>query len=259
MTLETFKAQARRLQAFLKSNSAHAQGLSQAKHASCLEAVAAVHGARNWNTLQGMVARAEPVAQPGITQMQGPPDLAPAFAGLSAGDVQYVEGCSGSGKTYGTTIDIVAAVGEGYHVTVLDCGRSYHHLALALNGVSSSPAQLPTERKLPQAGMLTVEFEGWLLTEAVLRNDQRHVPGTWAKALPYLHARAGHAGIIVVDEAVQLQRAFGEHFALLGEFLRQARASGAIVSVIGQSSEDFVLLRPYLGDGRNVTLARNRR
>lgn len=51
--LQTYKLQAKRLHSFLLGHPEAAIRLAEAKHSACLEAVAAVHGARNWNTLQG--------------------------------------------------------------------------------------------------------------------------------------------------------------------------------------------------------------
>lgn len=251
MTLDLFKAQARRLQSFLKSNPSHAAGLAQGKHASCLEAVAAVQGARNWNTLQaspdvfsqaGMRPLASAVqthpAATGALQA-GPEDLPPVFGGLRCGQVQYFYGTSGTGKSHQTAFDAVAALASGYTVTVLEVGRFYRHLALAFNGASTIPEQAAVAHKLVGAPVAAFEFEGWLLTHKLFEAEKRQVDKRWAQVLPFLQQRQGPGHVLVVDELATLQLLLGNHRGLLVDFLVFARERGSLVHVIGQTLADF--------------------
>lgn len=271
MTLDLYKAQARRLQAFLKSHPEHAQALGQAKHASCLEAVAHVHGARNWNTLQaqpGVLSEVgarnlgpdalnaqypQPSAGPSAVPsgnapaLSCPPDaLSPVFSGMRGGEVQYCYGTSGVGKSYNCKLDLVDALAHGYGATVLDVGRSYHHLALAFSGASTIPEQALTAPRLANAVLAAFEFEGWLLTSRLMPNDTNPVPKRWAQVLPFLLERQGRGHVLVVDELPALLTLLAGHTHLLVDFLVQARERGSLVVVLGQTLADFEALRERL-------------
>lgn len=249
MSLAEYKAQARRLQTFLKDHPAQAASLAQGKHASCLEAVAAVHGARNWNTLQ---AGDGPPSTSAVPETTAAPELAPQ------GSVEYVCGRSGAGKSFQTILDLADWVGKGGTATVLDVGRSYHHLALALNGVSTTPDTADAAVKLPRAELATFEFEGWQLTTKVLGHDKNPISRRWARALPHVQARTGSGKLLVVDELFMFTCIFKEHLHLLQDFLVQARANGTRIRLLAQSASDFDPYRAVLPPDTQRELTRPR-
>lgn len=249
MTNLDYKTQARRLQSALSSNAALAQSLSLAKHSACLEAVAAVHGTRNWNTLAAAAAVPEsaPVDGDAAFDLTPPPDLGPIMGGLRPGQVLFHAERERESLQF-LRHDIVNAMAEGYHATVLEAGRNFHHLALAFSGTATTPAQASTDAtpeavlgltlqtsRLARAPIAVVDFQGYRLTEAALGAPTKDaaLERAWSVLLPSLSARACTGGLVVLSSLREMGRAFGEQWPLLLQYLVEARQNGAVIVCAG--------------------------
>lgn len=257
MNLIELKSQARRLQAFLQSKPTHAQALAQGKQSACLEAIAAVHGARNWNVLQASCPSddstpdAEPIRAltPKILFDGGAPEqMDPVFGGLLSGQVHYL--IDAADKAQSVVRELARAVPEGYSVTVLHHGgRAYHHLALCFAGVSTSPArQHEAGSALLLAPAVALDTAGWRLTQAVLgtKRAEAAVDQALANVLQTLELRASRGAILVIDDIPQLQTSLGTSFSLLVGGLAKARDNGARVVLVARDRKDLDALRELL-------------
>lgn len=248
MSTDDIKAQARRLQAFLKSNPDHATALGGAKHSSCLEAVAAIHGARNWNTLQAGSAL-PPYAKPAPVNSVPAAFALPVYIvdGKPLGKVEYMLGRSGVGKSFATVCDLAQAVSTGRSATVLDIGGSYRHLAQALGGVATTVETADSAVKLPSARIAAFEFEGWQRTLKVLGFERYPIADLWSRGvLPHLRPRLLPGNVLVVDEFFMFTSVFKQYLPMLLSFLQEAKSVGMYIRIIGQDRGDFATLETFL-------------
>jgi hypothetical protein len=257
MNIIDLKNQVRRLQSFLKDKPTQAKALAEGKQSACLEAIAAVHGTRDWNTLQASL-RPEPAnsrtpsglsSRSSIPFEAGPPEgLEPVFGGLRAGQVHYF--IDESDRAQAVMKDLAQAIPQGYRVTVMHkASRAYHHLALCFAGVSTTPArQHEAGGRLLLATVLALDTAGWSLTQAVLgeRKAALAVDRSLADLLQTLELRGSRGDILVVDDLPHLQTYLGASFSLLVGALARARDNGAIVVVTAAEQAHLKALRSQL-------------
>jgi type IV secretory pathway VirB4 component len=237
MSSNEYTEQARRLQSFLRANPEQATALSEGKLSTCLEAVAALHGARNWNTLSARGERPLKIAmQPSQTRW-------PLLEGyLGAGEVEYVYGKSGTGKSLGTRERIAAALKVGYKVTILDVGRSYTRFADVLGGVHVDMGDTVVDaQQWDCASIAIVEFEEWRVAfKDRFDPDMNKALTHLRHLLVQLEARTKGGSVLVLDEVSSLLDRFGVFLPMLTAFLAAARKRGTVIICIGQGLEDFL-------------------
>lgn len=262
MTLADYKAQASRLQAYSQSRAAAGSPLACAKHSFFLEAIAAVHGARDWNTLCASVSPA-PALRANATAFKASephPSLAPVFGGLGPGGVHYLSGRAGTGKSSATAGELVEALSRGYKATVLDVGQTYHGLALSRSQAAISTAQsvsLADVGKIsPETQLVAIDFSAWHFSNLLLVGEHNFLQEPWANVLPTLDARTGSGTALVVEELPLWRRMMGNQLHLLVSFLAEARARGTAVHLIGQRPEDFAPFRALLPADKETSLTR---
>ena len=122
MPTETqLKQQAKRLLAYLVPFTS-----SAFKYAHCLEAMARVYGARNWNTLLAQVATPAETRSPTPTDLSGYQSI-------------LLYGMSGSGKSVLAKRLALEDYAAGKPLVVLDHGRSWFHLMQGLEADIRTP------------------------------------------------------------------------------------------------------------------------
>lgn len=219
MNSSVYKGQAHRLQKAITANPSFAAKLAEGKLSAAYEAIAAIHGARNWNTL---CASEAPVGPSVGTASEGeaaytvepylpePLELFGEFKRLNP--LIVLEGAV-SNSQLGS--DLIEAFSSGYQVSVVSRVSDFQHLALAMNGVSLSNGDEPE-----------------LGSSMALRTGFLHIDGESPKlsaaALALLSKRARAGALLVVKDA---DRLFGEDAS--GATLRMAtdfnRAGGAVL------------------------------
>jgi hypothetical protein len=243
MTLDLFKAQAHRLQAFLKSHPEKARDLANAKQSTCYDMVAAMHGARNWNTLCADAQKAP--APPEGSTITRTADL----ADLMAGEVGMLIGRSGVGKSHTVTAEVVRSLAQGQSVTVLDIGRSYYHCTESMGGANTRIEEFDCNSvRLPQ---LLQSLETAHLATVELERAIQGLPGisiakAWGALEPAIMGRLQPGHLLVVDEVWAVLRAFAEQAHLLIGFLVAARKRGCRIVLVAQSTEDLCTLEHVL-------------
>ena len=250
MTLDVFKAQAHRLQSFLKSNPELADALAKGKQSVCYDAVAAMHGARNWTTLRAAHSTSGPrslTSSEFADQISFCPNDDGTFSigGVRAGEVGFVVGRSGCGKTRGVTSALEQALLHGCSATVLDIGRSYFQLTKAFNGVYAHGNELLIDPatvgvitgKVNVPSIVTFDFEALCLGAREELSET-----TWRSVDRMLANRIQKNHILVVDESFTLQKALGPKHWLLLDFLSKAKDCGALVLVTAQTPHDVLSL-----------------
>jgi len=237
-----YAEQARRLQSFLRANPQRAISLAEGKLSTCLEAVAALHGARNWNTLS---ARADRSSRPTPEPADLPLPLLEGY--LEEGDVEYVYGKTGTGKSADTRNRITHALSVGYQVTILDIGRSYTRYADVLGGTHINMGDTVDASLWDSAPIAAVEFGEWRVAfKNHLDPEMNKALTHWHQLLVQLEARTRAGNILVLDEIWSLCDRFGLFLPMLTAFLEAARKRGAIIICVGQAPQDFEQLAPAL-------------
>lgn len=196
-----YKAQARRLQAWLKSHPEEAERLKQGAYSACMEAVAALHGARNWNALQGSTAASSLSPVPVVSE----PSATSLDDALNPG-LTFVTGPYGGGKSAHVAGKMFEASQAGKSVLILDGGHSFTHFADSMGGVvvtlSALRAMGPGEQAiLLAAPFVRVDFEPDAQAERGLNPRSVH-----EQALP----RFPRADVVVIDEGGTVSAKMGD-------------------------------------------------
>lgn len=157
MNLETYKAQAHRLQAFAQAHPQQAERLAQGKQSAAYAAIAAIHGSRNWNTLSAIAHGNEPVQVPAGCEHPPELDLSPLelFGQFNIRD--RVLTMEGPVSPLSLSTDLVQAVAEGYSVTTLSLEPTLRTLAAAMEG--GGGALLQADRFKPAAAASFLAFD----------------------------------------------------------------------------------------------------
>jgi hypothetical protein len=256
MSIENHKAQARRLQTFTKTHPETAAALASGKHAPCLEAIAAIEGFRNWNTLQ---ASLEEEASLDATQVLKPAELLPSarsyrdrgpagfpmpnrqdiFGGLRQGQVQFSlqRNKNRQLNRYGESFGVVDALQAGYVVTILQADESYSQLARAFNGGATSAGRLKTDFQSWDADILAINVGGLKLTQLLTQPDTPYLSTVWDELLQVLRARSGPGYAIVADDVSGVQAALGSSFKGLTAFAREASVAGTVFNFLSDSQD----------------------
>lgn len=259
-SIDTFKAQARRLQAFMQTVASKRSDVFPFKLSMCLEAIAAVHGARNWNTLEAQSdntetpAASEPLttrarkAEPtydDIGDLSPCPDVGVAFAELRPGVAGY-EGEDYDPVPSSRTLvkhDLSYALGDGYYVTVLAPGTVYQQFAHAFGGRSTG-VNLRADTSFPHtSGIVSIDFQGWALS-GLLGDDTQFKAKAWEALKKNLKPRTGRGFILVVDRLQRMLELFGSHTPDLLMFLETARKAGTVIHLFGVPVEDLGVFAP---------------
>lgn len=231
MSVDTFKAQAHRLQGYLRSNPDTATRLAQGKQAACYDAIAAVHGARNWNTLCAVTSEPGASASPEFFcagpagSATTPPDLPPleCFGELLPGpSVIHLAGAS----SVSLSADLVNAFSDGYQVTVLSTSGGFQHLALAMGGAAGE-VEAFCDKPVDGYAFLALQFRG-PAARAVPWFD---IPDGGAAACVQrlarlLRQRSGRGSILVLDDIQAVLGLSSEGTSGLVAALREFNASG---------------------------------
>lgn len=232
MSVDSFKAQAHRLQGYLRSNPDAAARLSEGKQSACYEAVAALHGARNWNTLCAGVT-----APPEVPEVEffcaspsglstAPPELPPleCFGEIRVGStVSHLAGWS----RVALSADLIHALTDGYRVTLVSAQKEFHHLALAVEG---DAGEVEDFCKHPVEGhpMLSLEFRGPAARPVPWFDIPAGGGAASAQRLTrLLQQRGGRGSILVLENAPAVLWNAQEGSLAFVETLRAFSASGA--------------------------------
>lgn len=276
MSIDTFKAQAHRLQGYLRSNPAAAALLPEGKQSACFAAVAALHGARNWNTLvasaqaPGSVhpATGAAIASSGPEQLLGlpeapyalptardraaPPDLPPLERLGEVRSGRTVSYVAGIGNLELSKL-LVQALDDGYDVTTVSCEPTFQHLALAMGGVAGTVETCST-RDVSGSSFLAVEFRG----HACQPVPGHAIPDSGALAstqrlIELVQARQGRGQVLVLQDVRRLlglglgaaiQEPLHAFVAAGGSLVLTARALAELESVAGLPVATSVLQGP---------------
>ena len=154
----------------------------------------------------------------------------------------FILGRSGVGKHVYTTMHVADYLSRGKSVMVLDWGRSYHKLSQTLGG---------TYLTLREEGGFTVEVHGSAPLTVCAFDAIR---STWTWPLPPVPRHDDMTdGLVVVDEALVLQRLFPQVVDAVGELLRD----GASFCIAGQCIEDVAAFLPLSPNFRTIRLSVN--
>lgn len=251
MSIDSFKAQAHRLQGYIRSNPDAAARLTDGKQSACYEAVAAIHGARNWNTLcasgapepasAGAETPAFYCAGPEALDAGIPPDLPPleVFGEFRRGPtVAYLAGVS----HVALSCDVVHAFGDGYRVTTLSAQAELQHLAQAMGGAAGTIEDF-CNTNLANRSFLALHFRGPAARPVPWFDiSEGGASASVARLTRLMQARTGRGNLLVVEDAPAVLMFAGEGGVALMAMLQAFHRDGGSIVLTGSS---LAALKPF--------------
>lgn len=121
----------------------------------------------------------------------------------------------------------------------LSTSHSYHHhLALAFQGVATTPEQLEYSTRIVQAPIAVIDFQGWQLTSELGHLSAELVRKRWNALLPVLLERLGPDGFLLIEDWSRMRQWMAGQDGILTQFVVQALQQGCVASVYASCQED---------------------